>query len=67
MIFRRDLLELIDGLNLQVMEQGERICELEARIKKLEPKKIKVKIKRPVGRPRKDTQPRDKSGKFAKK
>ena len=67
MIFRRDLLELIDGLNLQVMEQGERICELEARIKKLEPKKIKVKIKRPVGRPRKNTQPRDKSGKFAKK
>lgn len=67
MIFRRDLLELIDGLNLQVMEQGERICELEARIKKLEPKKIKVQIKKPVGRPRKDTQPRDKSGKFAKK
>ena len=67
MILKRDLLIGLDALTEQVVLQGEEIRKLQARVKALEPKKIKVKIKRPVGRPRKDTQHKDKSGKLAKK
>lgn len=48
MILKRDLLDGIDALTQQVILQGERICELEARVKKLEPKKGRP------GRPRKN-------------
>ena len=67
MILKRDLLMGLDALTEQVVLQGEEIRKLQARVKALEPKRVKVEIKKPVGRPRKDTQPRDKSGKFAKK
>ena len=67
MILKRDLLMGLDALTEQVVLQGEEIKKLQARVKALEPNRIKVEIKKPVGRPRKNVQPRDKSGKFAKK
>lgn len=67
MILKRDLLIGLDALTEQVVLQGEEIRKLQARVEALEPNKVKVKVKKPAGRPRKGTQPRDKSGKFAKK
>lgn len=67
MIRKSDLLKGLDALTEQVILQGQEIKVLRARIKALEPKKIKVKIKKPVERQCKTTQPRDKNGKFMKK
>lgn len=52
MILKKDLLRGLDLLTEQLFVQGETIEELETRIKKLE---------------KLNAQPRDKSGKFAKK
>ena len=59
MIRKKDLLDGLDNLTLQVFQQGEEICFLKQRIAELESRKIKVHIKpapkRGRGRPRKDS------------
>lgn len=85
MILKRDLLNTLDDLTLQVLRQEEDIASLERRIRALELSKCTCpKGKRGPGRPKKcckendlekaikavtkkTPQPRDKSGKFAKK
>lgn len=76
MIFKSDLLDAINELAEQVMIQGHLIAKLENRLSALETKGVKKnKPGRPVGakdkKPRvkktNTAQPRDKSGKFAKK
>lgn len=58
MIRKKDLLDGLDCLTVQVMKQGEEICLLKKRVADLEPKKIKVQVKpaqkRGRGRPRKN-------------
>lgn len=80
MILKRDLLRAVDELTFQIVRQGEEIRSLQRKVKTLESKKCTCpKGKRGPGRPKKCcedelekaikavTQPRDKSGKFAKK
>lgn len=81
MIRKRDLLDAVDELTFQVLRQGEEIRSLQRKVKTLENKKCTCpkECKKGPGRPRKCcedelkkaikavTQPRDKSGKFAKK
>lgn len=59
MIRKKDLLDGLDCLTIQVMKQGEEICLLKKKVAALEPKKIKVHVKpapkRGRGRPRKDS------------
>lgn len=57
MIKKKDLLAAIDELTIQVVDQGTKIRELEIALDKLTPKKSKNALR----------QPRDGSGKFAKK
>ena len=70
MILKRDLLAGIDANTEQIIWQGEMITELKRRVSKLEKelsaKKHCVKTKA-VKSVNASKQPRDKSGKFAKK
>lgn len=58
MIRKKELLDGLDELTLQVLKQGEEICLLKQRVAALEPEKIKIQVKpaqkRGRGRPRKD-------------
>lgn len=58
MIRKKDLLDGLDCLTIQVVKQGEEICLLKKKIADLEPKKVKIQIKsmqkRGRGRPRKN-------------
>lgn len=71
MIFKSDLLEAINGLSHDVTMLAIRVGKLERQAESEKGEKVKVtikpKAKRNRGRPRKNAQPRDKSGKFAKK
>lgn len=76
MIFKSEILAAIGDLDKDLFAVERRLAELEARVSKMETKK---ETKRKPGRPRKNpeddlekaikavAQPRDKSGKFAKK
>lgn len=63
MILKRDLLDGIDCLTIQLTKQAERIIDLESRVKALEGGKkpanlkqaVKAVTKRGRGRPRKNT------------
>lgn len=82
MIFKSDLVEAINDLSHGLLALSIKVNELQKEVDSLKPNKVKVNIKpakrtrgRPVGskdkKPRAkktvSTQPRDESGKFAKK
>lgn len=82
MIFKSDLVEAINGLSHDLLVLSIKVNELQKEVDSLKSNKVNVNIKpakktrgRPVGskdkKPRAkkctSTQPRDKSGKFAKK
>lgn len=71
MIFKSDLIDAINSLSHDLVALSVRVSDLEREVGSIRIKKVKVSVKTPTkrspGRPRKNTQPRDKSGKFAKK
>lgn len=70
MIRKSDLVDAINGLSHDLTSLTIKVSNLQKEVDDLRGEEIKVNIKpakRGRGRPRKNTQPRDKSGKFAKK
>lgn len=68
MILKRDLLEAIDCLTVQVALQSDRIRKLEAEVFDKKAKKRAEKVIKAVSKADKASkQPRTKDGKFAKK
>ena len=69
MIKKTELLDAINGLSHELTFISIRVNDLRRDVDELMDREVKVNIKpakRGRGRPRKDTQPRDKSGKFTK-
>lgn len=70
MIRKSDLVDAINALSHDLTSLAIKVSNLQEEVDDLRGEEIKVNIKpakRGRGRPRKNTQPRDKSGKFAKK
>lgn len=79
MILKRDLLKAVDELTFQIVRQGEEIRSLQRKVKTLESKKCTCpkckkkcceedELEKAIKSVTKNTpQPRDKSGRFAKK
>ena len=65
MIRKKDLLEAIDELTYQVARQGQLISQLQNSVFPNEEKDLEKAIKKAAKKSK--AQPRDKSGKFAKK
>lgn len=70
MIFKRDLIDAINALSHDLTNLSVKVSDLQREVDNMKTDEVKVCVKpekRGRGRPRKNTQPRDKSGKFAKK
>lgn len=70
MIRKSDLIDAINSLSHDLTSLAVKVSDLRKDVDKLMDNSVKVDIKpekRDSGHPRKNTQPRDKSGKFAKK
>lgn len=70
MIRKSDLVEAINSLSHDLTNLAIKVSDLQREVDDMKTDEVKVDIKptkRGRGRPRKNTQPRDKSGKFAKK
>lgn len=70
MIRKSEIVDAINDLSHDLTSLAVKVSNLQKEVDALKTDEVKVNIKTPkrsVGRPRKCTQPRDKSGKFAKK